>query len=638
MKTSAIHISGKIINLSFVMMLLTMILILFLLTGISRDGTPATGSRARQAFDRATRKSRLYEASIPDSAIKYSDSAISLMYQLAVKDDSAFASLLLIKAGAYMAKDDPDQALKVIHQARSVAASGSNPLTMAKTSLRAGAILSNRGNPYVAETCFLEAISIYERLGRDYEKGLAFNGYGHLCMQGDNIVKARKYLMEACVAFKRSDSLKALSNACFNMAISFKATGNITEELQYFRIAANCAEQAHDTFDLVTSLTGIGMLYQDKNPDSAAFFYRRVVALNPSGKMIQPVIMARCNLAGLPTGREDIRKAGRELQNLLEICTREANYTGMALVCNSLSLAYGKLHNDLLAIRYLKQSIRLYDSTGQVALALTGMASLQNYYKREGSYKGALLLAEQIKKTGDSLRTRDNRQALYEMEPLNLPEEARVLTLLGKSREPVRHTGLSYPWRILFTLFLLFSMLLMIPGKHYRFYRKAGLFFAVPFRKQFEDKPHTIESSFLAFSSTGIHEQKVKEANPDLPLIERLHDYFTTEKPYLDPKLKVALVAEKLETSPKAIAHALNQHNSFNFNTFTNRFRVEEAKQRMEDVQYQNYKIEFIARDSGFGSKQSFYTAFEQFTGIKPGNYRNNVLNKTGPDHFQDLT
>ncbi|MFZ4708183.1 MAG: AraC family transcriptional regulator [Bacteroidales bacterium] len=46
----------------------------------------------------------------------------------------------------------------------------------------------------------------------------------------------------------------------------------------------------------------------------------------------------------------------------------------------------------------------------------------------------------------------------------------------------------------------------------------------------------------------------------------------------------------------------------------------------MEDMRYNNYKIDAIGTECGFGSKQSFYTPFEQVTGLKPGYYRNQLL------------
>jgi transcriptional regulator GlxA family with amidase domain len=46
----------------------------------------------------------------------------------------------------------------------------------------------------------------------------------------------------------------------------------------------------------------------------------------------------------------------------------------------------------------------------------------------------------------------------------------------------------------------------------------------------------------------------------------------------------------------------------------------------LEDPERMKYKIEAIAHDSGFGSKQSFYNTFEELTGIKPSDFRSNMM------------
>lgn len=117
------------------------------------------------------------------------------------------------------------------------------------------------------------------------------------------------------------------------------------------------------------------------------------------------------------------------------------------------------------------------------------------------------------------------------------------------------------------------------------------------------------------------------DSNPD-PLMSNLIKYYRNEKPYLDPKLKLATVVRILSTNEKALAASLKTHEDYNFNSFTNRFRVEHAKRMMENPKYRNYKIEAIASDSGFGSRMSFYNAFSQFTGVRPSYFRNFLLTR----------
>jgi YesN/AraC family two-component response regulator len=111
-------------------------------------------------------------------------------------------------------------------------------------------------------------------------------------------------------------------------------------------------------------------------------------------------------------------------------------------------------------------------------------------------------------------------------------------------------------------------------------------------------------------------------------LISSLVEYYNTDKPYLDSKLKLETVLHKLSTNEKNLSAALKTYGNFNFNSFTNHFRVEASKKMMRDPRYRNYKIEAIAEASGFGSRMSFYNAFGQQTGVRPSYFRNYVMDK----------
>jgi AraC-like DNA-binding protein len=145
--------------------------------------------------------------------------------------------------------------------------------------------------------------------------------------------------------------------------------------------------------------------------------------------------------------------------------------------------------------------------------------------------------------------------------------------------------------------------------------------------KKYSDEKEHIEGK--ADSQQSVSEAQSPQTAPrgTDPLTEQLIHYFSSEKPYLDPKLKVDDVAAKLKTSQKAIAIALKQHKNTNFNTFTNQYRVDEAKRILQNTSTDFNKIEPIVSDAGFGSKSSFYAVFEQFTGVKPSYYRKYIVN-----------
>jgi AraC-like DNA-binding protein len=112
----------------------------------------------------------------------------------------------------------------------------------------------------------------------------------------------------------------------------------------------------------------------------------------------------------------------------------------------------------------------------------------------------------------------------------------------------------------------------------------------------------------------------------NIDLYSKLVFFYQNEKPYLNANLKAIDVAKALNTSPRTIT-AIIKANGFNgFNNFNNKYRVEEVIRQFNDPNYLYIKMEAISSNAGFGNRQTFYNAFEEFTGLNPGYYRSEFL------------
>ena len=105
----------------------------------------------------------------------------------------------------------------------------------------------------------------------------------------------------------------------------------------------------------------------------------------------------------------------------------------------------------------------------------------------------------------------------------------------------------------------------------------------------------------------------------------RLIALVETDQLYLNPALRIDLLAEKIALSEKQISNLLNQHVGKSFNDFINEYRVQEAKKKLADVSLSQFTIASIAFDCGFNSLATFQRCFKQFTGTTPSQYQNNL-------------
>ena len=99
-------------------------------------------------------------------------------------------------------------------------------------------------------------------------------------------------------------------------------------------------------------------------------------------------------------------------------------------------------------------------------------------------------------------------------------------------------------------------------------------------------------------------------------LMERIDNLINGEMIYLHQGLKVSDVATLLETSSRNISETIKQQRGVNFNDFINGYRVEHAKQLLE--QNPDMKSEVVGLSSGFASETSFYRTFRAMTGKSP--------------------
>lgn len=111
-----------------------------------------------------------------------------------------------------------------------------------------------------------------------------------------------------------------------------------------------------------------------------------------------------------------------------------------------------------------------------------------------------------------------------------------------------------------------------------------------------------------------------------IDLYAKLVTYYQNEKPYLNSNLKALDIAKSLQIAPRNITSILKENGFNGFNNFNNKYRVEEVIRQFEDPNYKAIKMEVISSKAGFGNRQTFYIAFEEFTGFSPGFYRSEIL------------
>ncbi|TDN79501.1 AraC-like DNA-binding protein [Salegentibacter sp. 24] len=119
---------------------------------------------------------------------------------------------------------------------------------------------------------------------------------------------------------------------------------------------------------------------------------------------------------------------------------------------------------------------------------------------------------------------------------------------------------------------------------------------------------------------------KYKNSNLNKQLIERykteLIKSMEVDNFFLNSKLSIHDVSEKLDIPRQYISEVLNEHMQISFQDFVNQYRVEEFINRLKNDQNNHFTLLGIANDVGFNSKSSFNATFKKFKGLTPTQFK----------------
>ncbi|SDQ54522.1 helix-turn-helix domain-containing protein [Flagellimonas zhangzhouensis] len=123
-----------------------------------------------------------------------------------------------------------------------------------------------------------------------------------------------------------------------------------------------------------------------------------------------------------------------------------------------------------------------------------------------------------------------------------------------------------------------------------------------------------VKTSVAKASTTKSYlDEDVKEII--LTKLNRLED----EAFFLNSKCSLHSLAEVLQTNQKYLSQVINHEKNANFSNYINDLRINYLLNRLlEDKEYRNSKLAYIATTSGFNNLNTFYSAFKKRLGILP--------------------
>lgn len=108
-------------------------------------------------------------------------------------------------------------------------------------------------------------------------------------------------------------------------------------------------------------------------------------------------------------------------------------------------------------------------------------------------------------------------------------------------------------------------------------------------------------------------------------ILLKLNTEMREEQPYLNPKLTLNTLAERINVSPHHLSQVLNEQLHKTYYEWIAEYRVSAAKDLLTSKKYTHYKLEEIGKLAGFNSRSVFYKAFKKLEGVAPSKFREKV-------------
>jgi AraC-like DNA-binding protein len=360
-------------------------------------------------------------------------------------------------------------------------------------------------------------------------------------------------------------------------------------------------------------------------------------------------VMIMFNRANLYFDRSQLDSAKRMYDSVMVLCRRHGFKDGIPRVFSGYAAIALKRNEIAASVAYLAEGRRMADSMGQPQLALALRRQELDAAVKRREPDSIFAISNEIKKREDSLSGLEKKRLVAELE-LGYQVERKDRQLMELRR------GLLNRQRLIGLLLVL----LLMSGIAAFMYRRQRILlqernasYASLIRRyqSQRDRPGLATPGGIPVSgmieedisrqggssSEGIShgealEDRVVVDAELLSLHTKIVQLLVEESLYRDPELTPSTLAKRLGMSTRRLSEVVAAVEGCSVSQYFNRLRVAEASRILESGDAQVYKLETLAEQCGFNSRQHFHRVFEQVTGVSPGFYRKRFHSDTAEE------
>ena len=295
----------------------------------------------------------------------------------------------------------------------------------------------------------------------------------------------------------------------------------------------------------------------------------------PEGRYAQEYNRLRFNQANIYLDQGDLQSALDTFQNVYRSCKELGFPIGVVVSSSGISEILEKQGDLTAALTWVEEGIgAMRSEPGPTRMMIDLLDQKARLLRKTGKYDQALDLKMKVASMERALTDGEKQIQLLEMEKA-FHYERKVSENSEIKSSLIHQSRLKFIILFLFGTVLTVSVILafllwqrkLMTGRLERAYHKL----IRQYRDQQKISPvaTTLPTREVPDPESGRMETEGPSSGV-MNLADRLEDWLLKERPFLDPKFRVEMACERLQTNAKALAQALRQYRNSNFNTIIN--------------------------------------------------------------------
>lgn len=400
-----------------------------------------------------------------------------------------------------------------------------------------------------------------------------------------------------------------------------------------FRMHDN--EQADSLFrlaeEIYASLNDVRMLINIKSNRIVALknlgLYDEALAVSLDAERLADSIGAKNMLGSVYNNRgsiyfdqKDYRRSLEMARRSLELKEQLGDTIGLIASLNSAASIHIEMKEYAGAIQECQKALQLSEEKHLTTYLCDIYENIATAHGRSGDFQAAVAYLEKKNALRDSVFTKEKYAVIEEMKTRYETEKQEQTLQIAMLRLKKNRQG----------LLALAILSVLLSGAFVYVYtaQRRKLRQHVSIARQGEKVDELTErtlapqcgSDETERSAAGLSEEKSNE------LLRSLRDCMEVQQMYKDPSITLDILAKAVGTNRTYLSVLINSRMKRGFSEYVNFYRIREAKRMLKDT---DSKIALISQEVGFGTQQSFYTAFRNAEQLTPAQYRKAARGKS---------